>query len=217
MPTLYAGPTGNGRKPLILVKLLNAPIDIHFFTWPTKEIKQDWYLNLNPNGTQPTLVDDSKHLKLFESNALLEYIATTYDKEGKYYYKENEPELYWEQKTWLYYQSAQFAAFNLARAIISVNANHVDKFTENEILEGFKIIYEVLENQLKKTNSGWLIGNKFTIVDIAFGAGNHRRLEKLTGTGYEIKDFDALYPNVAKWYNNFLSVDGVEEVLNRKS
>ncbi|KAI5960850.1 uncharacterized protein KGF55_004420 [Candida pseudojiufengensis] len=217
MPTLYTGPTGNGRKPTILIKLLNAPIDIHLFEWPTKEIKQQWYLDLNPNGTQPTLVDDSKNLKLFESNALLQYIAVNYDKDHKYYYSESDNfNLYWEQYTWLYYQGCQFAAFNLARAITHINEGHNDKFTEQDVIKGFKQIYEILENQLIKNKSGWLIGNKFTIVDISFGCGNHRRIEKSTNTNFDIKNFDTLYPNVVKWYNNFLSIDGIKEILDKK-
>lgn len=82
MATLYTAETGNGRKPLILVKLLNAPIKIHLFEWPSKEIKSEQYLKLNPNGLVPTFVDGEVG-SIFESNAILEYIAAKYDKEGK--------------------------------------------------------------------------------------------------------------------------------------
>ena len=66
--TLYTAPTGNGRKPLVFLKLLNIPHELHLFSWPTKDIKQDWYLKLNPQGLVPTLVDGE--LILPESNAI---------------------------------------------------------------------------------------------------------------------------------------------------
>ena len=81
--TLYTAPTGNGRKPLVFLKLLNIPHELHLFSWPTKDIKQDWYLKLN-QGLVPTLVDGE--LILPESNAILQYLAETYDKQGKFSY-----------------------------------------------------------------------------------------------------------------------------------
>ena len=74
---------GNG-KPLVFLKLLNIPHELHLFSWPTKDIKQDWYLKLNPQGLVPTLVDGE--LILPESNAILQYLAETYDKQGKFSY-----------------------------------------------------------------------------------------------------------------------------------
>ncbi|KAI5968230.1 hypothetical protein CANMA_002446 [Candida margitis] len=213
MATLYTAQTGNGRKPLILVKLLNAPIKVHLFDWPTDEIKSDSYLKLNPNGLVPTLVDEEVG-SIFESNAVLEYIAAKYDKEGKYSYKEQDNyKLYWHQKEWLYFQAAQFAAHTLSRGVYYSQINPDDDFTTRDVLENFAKLYGVIEGQLEKNGSGWLIGDKFTIVDIAFATGNHRRIEVFTGTDYEIKDFNEKYPRVVKWYENVLAIDGVKDVL----
>ena len=95
--TLYTAPTGNGRKPLVFLKLLNIPHELHLFSWPTKDIKQDWYLKLNPQGLVPTLVDGE--LILPESNAILQYLAETYDKQGKFSYNlQTDPLEYWQQQ-----------------------------------------------------------------------------------------------------------------------
>ena len=215
MATLYTAETGNGRKPLILVKLLNAPIKIHLFEWPSKEIKSEQYLKLNPNGLVPTFVDGEVG-SIFESNAILEYIAAKYDKEGKFSYKEHEDlKLYWHQKEWLYFQASQFAAHTLSRGIYYNQMNPNDEFTKENVLHNFSKLYDVMEDQLAKNESGWLIGDKFTIVDIAFATGNHRRIEVFAGTDYEISDFDKKYPKVVKWYENVLAVDGVKDVLKR--
>ncbi|KAI5953105.1 hypothetical protein KGF54_002476 [Candida jiufengensis] len=218
MPTLYAGPTGNGRKPLILVKLLDAPINIHFLKWPKNtEIKSDWYLKINPNGSQPSLYDEEKNLKLFESNLLLQYISNLYDEEEKFSYKqETNFELYWEQRKWLDYQSAQFSAYTLSRANNYSKRHSNDEFTKNDVIYNFKKIYQILEDQIIQNGTGWIIGNKFTIVDIAWLVGNHRRIEKYTDSDWEIKDFEKLYPNVSKWYKNCLLIKGVQETLDRR-
>lgn len=212
--TLYTAPTGNGRKPLVLIKLLNIPHEIHLFSWPTKEIKQDWYLKLNPQGLIPTLVDNE--LILPESNAILQYLAETYDKQGKYSYKlQNNPLEYWQQQKWLFYQATQFAG-TLSRfhTYIGIKAND-EKVWEN-ILQSFEDTYKVVDQVLGQNE--WFVGDKFTIVDIAFGVGNHRRIEGVERFGLDkyFQDYDTKYPNVAKWYKKFLEVEGVKEALALK-
>lgn len=177
-------------------------------------MKSEKYLKLNPNGLIPTFVDEEVG-SVFESNAILEYIASKYDKEGKFSYKEqDDPKLYWHQKEWLYFQATQFASHTLSRGVYYNQMKPNDEFTREHVLHNFTKLYDVIEGQLTENGTGWLIGDKFTIVDIAFATGNHRRIEIFAGTDYEMKDFDEKYPKVVKWYENVLAVDGVRDVLS---
>jgi glutathione S-transferase len=50
-----------------------------------KEQKEAWYCKIMPNGRIPALVDHWNNDKIvWESNAMLKYIATRYDTEGKF-------------------------------------------------------------------------------------------------------------------------------------
>ncbi|CAK9437292.1 uncharacterized protein LODBEIA_P16700 [Lodderomyces beijingensis] len=214
MATLYTAPTGNGRKPLILVRLLKeAPIKVHLFKWPTPEVKQEWYLKLNPNGLIPTFVDPSKEIELYESNNLLEYLAFTYDTERKFHYSLDEsPQLHWQQNQWLFFQGTQYAAHTLAIAVIYTKKNPNDAFTREFTLKNFNSIFTTLETQLSKSESGWFIGDKFTIVDIAFLCDEHRRREVTRGTDWWI-DVEAKYPRIEEWYQRALNFENVKQIL----
>lgn len=67
------------------------------------EQKQPWYLEINPNGRIPAIMDtwtDGKPIRVFESGAVLEYLVDRYDKDNKISYPKDSPE-YWEVKSWV--------------------------------------------------------------------------------------------------------------------
>ena len=208
--TLYTAPTGNGRKPLLFIKLLDIPHEIHMFKWPAgDQLKQDWYLKLNPHGVIPTLVDGD--LVLCESNAILQYLAETYDKDGKFSYKlATNPIEYWQQLKWMFYQATQFAGtLKVFNVYIGVNGN--DKNVFDSYLNEFERTYKVMDDQLRENK--WFVGDKFTFVDLAFAVGHHRRNEvcKRIGDDVSFKDYDTKFPHVEEWYNRVLSIPGVKE------
>ena len=76
--------TPNGRKIEIFLELLNLPFEFHRIDLSKNEQKEDWYLALNPNGRIPTIVDPNNNdFPVFESAAILLYLAEKYDTEGK--------------------------------------------------------------------------------------------------------------------------------------
>lgn len=210
MAILYTGPTGNGRKPLVLSKLLNAPIKVHMFHWPTKDIQEDWYLKLNPAGIVPTLVDD-KGTPITESNNILLYIADTYDKEHKFFYSlEQDPKLYWEQNELLFYQATQFQSQTLTIANANYQNGHIDENIAQYVLSSFEKVFAFMETKL--SGRDWFVGDKFTIVDIAFLVGEHRRRERLHNSPIWI-DLKENFPNVEKWFQRAIAFENVEEIL----
>jgi glutathione S-transferase len=53
----------------------------------TMRQKEDWFIKLNPNGRVPVLIDHSRNdFVVFETAAILLYLAVHYDKERKFGY-----------------------------------------------------------------------------------------------------------------------------------
>ena len=66
------------RAVLITAKHLAIPIQIHDVDLMGGGTKTTEYLKLNPNHTVPALVDDDGKFVLFESRAIMTYLANRY-------------------------------------------------------------------------------------------------------------------------------------------
>ena len=78
MLDLYTWHTPNGRKPAILLAELEVPYEVHLVDLAQGEQKRPEYLELNPNGKIPALVDTDSQLGrvvAFESGAILVHLA----------------------------------------------------------------------------------------------------------------------------------------------
>ena len=76
MIELYTAATPTGYKVSILREELGLPYRVHHVRLEEHEQKQDWYLQLNPNGRIPTIVDQANDgFVVFESGAILHYLA----------------------------------------------------------------------------------------------------------------------------------------------
>ena len=81
---LYSLPTPNGVKVSIMLEEIGLPYEVHRIDFDKGEQRTPEFLSLNPNGKIPAILDpdgpDGEPLPLFESGAILQYLA---DKTGK--------------------------------------------------------------------------------------------------------------------------------------
>ena len=76
MIDLYTAPTPNGWKASITLEELEIPYEVHTINLLAGDQKQPWYLEINPNGRIPAIVDrDEGDLPVFESGAIMIYLA----------------------------------------------------------------------------------------------------------------------------------------------
>ena len=76
MITLYTAATPNGRKASIMLEECTLNYNVHTLALGEGEQKQDWYLQINPNGRIPAIVDhNNEDFTVFESGAILIYLA----------------------------------------------------------------------------------------------------------------------------------------------
>ena len=76
MIELFTAATPNGWKASITLEELELPYKVRRIDFQKREQKEPWYLELNPNGRIPTIVDhDNGGFAVFESGALMIYLA----------------------------------------------------------------------------------------------------------------------------------------------
>ncbi len=78
MITLYTAATPNGRKASIMLEECALDYNVRPLALGKGEQKESWYLQINPNGRIPAIVDhDNDDFAVFESGAILIYLAET--------------------------------------------------------------------------------------------------------------------------------------------
>jgi GST-like protein len=71
--TLYTAATPNGYKVSVALEELELPYEVHRIDLMKGEQKQQWFLDICPNGRIPALTDGD--FAIFESGAILIYLA----------------------------------------------------------------------------------------------------------------------------------------------
>lgn len=81
MIDFYTAATPNGHKVAIALEELELPYNVHALSFDKKQQKAPEFLNVNPNGRIPAIVDrGNDDFAVFESGAVLIYLA---EKTGK--------------------------------------------------------------------------------------------------------------------------------------
>ena len=76
MIELFTANTPNGHKVSIALEEMELPYSVRSLKLMQLEQKQDWFLQINPNGRIPAIIDhDNGDFAVFESGAILVYLA----------------------------------------------------------------------------------------------------------------------------------------------
>jgi len=163
---LYSLPTPNGVKVSIMLEETGLPYEPHLVSFDTNDQKSPEFLSLNPNGKIPALLDpqgpDGKPLALFESGAILIYLA---DKSGML--MPQEAALRYETIQWLMFQLSaigpmfgQVGFFNKF-----AGKDYEDKRPLQRYVAESRRLLGVLEQRLSQRS--WIMGDAYGIADIS--------------------------------------------------
>jgi len=76
MIDLYTAATPNGWKASVTLEELELPYVTHAVNLAKNEQKEPWFLEINPNGRIPAIIDrDCNDLAVFESGAIMIHLA----------------------------------------------------------------------------------------------------------------------------------------------
>ena len=183
MIKLYTSPTPNGRKISILLEELNAEYETILVDLSKKEQFKKEFSKLSPTNKIPVIVDTENGQRIFESGAILIYLAQKYNK-----FLDNEN--YWEIMQWLILQVAYVGPMlGQAHQYLFYHRGK-SKFAEEKTKGYVEHVYSILEKQLIDKE---YIVEDYSIADIAIWPWVDR-CER-----HEINLED--YPNIKRWYD----------------
>ena len=163
---LYSLPTPNGVKVSILLEEIGLAYEPHLVSFETNDQMSPAFLSLNPNNKIPAILDpngpDGQPLALFESGAILIYLA---EKTGKFmaHYAASR----YETIQWVMFQMGgigpmfgQLGFFNKF-----AGKDYEDKRPRDRYVAESKRLLGVLNERL--ASRAWIMGEDYSIADIA--------------------------------------------------
>jgi glutathione S-transferase len=163
--TLYTFGTPNGLRASIAFEYLGIPYTLKAIDLSKGEQKSPEFLKISPQGRIPAIVDHSNgDFAVFESGAILLYLAQNYDKENKIWPKD--PKLQSEVYQWLFFQASAVGP-TLGQVFVWKNyvpEEHRSQFAIDKYTNDTKTSYKVLDSHLQ--GKEYFVGNQLTIADL---------------------------------------------------
>jgi GSH-dependent disulfide-bond oxidoreductase len=188
MIQLYTWATPNGKKVSIMLEEVGLPYEVHAVNLTKGDQLKPEYLAINPNNKIPSITDSDgpagKPLKLFESGAILLYLA---EKTGKFL--PQDPAKRYETIQWLMFQMGgvgpMFGQANYFYRLEEKVPYAIERFYKEAVR-----LYRVLDKELGERE---YLAGEYSIADIATypWVGRH------DGHNVRLEEF----PNVKRWFD----------------
>jgi glutathione S-transferase len=176
--------TPNNRKVEAFVRHFDLDVEVHHVSFKDNETKSPAFLAINPMGKVPALTDGD--FNLWESNAILTYLATRFPQTGAL---PVDPQGRADVDRWLHWQSC-----HLMQAMGALKA------ADEKDVSAVTPLLKILDRQLQ--GKDYVLG-RLTVVDFAIAA------YLMTKLGRQL-DYSAC-PNVAAWVKRMAGLKGFVE------
>ncbi|CAD6522314.1 glutathione S-transferase N-terminal domain-containing protein [Paraburkholderia metrosideri] len=206
---LYSLPTPNGVKISIMLEETGLPYEPHLVRFDTNDQMTPEFLSLNPNNKIPAIIDpdgpDGKPLALFESGAILLYLA---DKSGQLVPQDAAGR--YEAIQWIMFQMGGIGPMfgQLGFFHKFAGKEYEDKRPRDRYVAESKRLLGVLNQRLEGRE--WILGDAYSIADIA----TFPWVRNLAGF-YEAGELVGIqdFPNVTRALAAFVARPAVERGL----
>lgn len=194
MIDVYSWPTPNGHKVHIMLEecglRLGRDWQVHAVNIGAGDQFKPDFLSISPNNKIPALVDsngpDGKPIALFESGAILLYLAAKF---GKFLPKTDRARF--ETLQWLMFQMGGVGPMLGQAHHFRIYAPQKIDYAVERYTNEAKRLYGVMDKRLQ--TSPWIAGKSYSIADIAI----YPWLRSWQNQGIDWKD----YPNLKKWFD----------------
>ena len=163
---LYSLPTPNGVKASIMLEETGLPYEPHRVGFESRDQFSPEFLSLSPNNKIPAILDpngpDGKPLGLFESGAILVYLAS---KAGQFIPADTAGRF--ETLQWVMFQMGGIGPMfgQLGFFHRFAGKDYEDKRPRDRYVDESKRLLTVLDQRLQGRD--WVMGDQYTIADIA--------------------------------------------------
>jgi GST-like protein len=196
---LYTFQTPNGHKASIMLEEVGLPYEVHVIDIEKGDQKTPEYLAINPNNKIPAIVDPDRNRTVFESGAILFYLA---ERAGKLLPATEDGRT--NALTWVLFQAAHVGP-NVGRLW---DFKLFDKEKNPAVIAKFERevnrVYDVLNGQLGR--HAYLAGDAYGISDIMTWPWIHAPERK---GFFPIGD----RPNLRRWYEEIKQRPAVQRGL----
>ncbi|OCH87455.1 glutathione S-transferase [Obba rivulosa] len=208
--THIGGP--NGWKAAFVLAELGLTYESVYLDFGKGEQKAPEHTKYNPNGRIPTLVDHKNgDFAIWESGAIITYLAEKYDPEGKISVKGEKDKI--AQLQWLFFQaSGQGPYFGQAVWFKKYHPEQLPSVIERYQKETVRVL-GVLEAVLSKQE--WLVGGKPTVADISFIPWNNFAVDVIL-TDFPEFNFEKDFPATFKWHTALSSRPAIKDVWGQR-
>ncbi|MDW5377849.1 glutathione binding-like protein [Halomonas sp. HP20-15] len=205
MIDLYYWTTPNGHKISIFLEEAGLEYALHPINIGKGEQFSAEFLEIAPNNRIPAIVDrhpadGGQPLSLFESGAILEYLA---DKSGKFLAPSGRERYVTLQ--WLYWQMGGLGPMAGQNHHFRNYAPEKIDYAIERYLNETARLYGVLDKRLE--DHDYVAGDDYTIADMAIWPW----IKPYAKQGQEIEDF----PNVQRWFEKIARRDGIKRAYAR--
>jgi GST-like protein len=166
---LYYWPTPNGWKITIALEEMALPYEIKLLDLGKGEQFSDEFTAVSANRRMPAIVDpngpDGKSISIFESGAILQYLAR---KSGKFYGETERQRIAVDQ--WLMWQMGGLGpmagqAFHFLKYAPSMEPPNDLPYAQNRYRDEISRLFGVLDSQLQQHR--YIAGDFYSIADMA--------------------------------------------------
>ena len=185
MMELYTDSSPNGFKATIALAELGLPYRLRHVRIEQGEHRLPAFLALNPHGRIPVLVDHDAGITVFESAAILLYLA---EKTGRLL--PAQPQQRWAAITWLAFHAASMGPMLGQRVHFEIAQGGANAAATAHFRQLSEAALATMDGRL--AGNAYLAGDEYSIADIASFGWLH--IAQLVGF-----DFSA-WPHVGAWY-----------------
>jgi len=189
---LFSANTPNGKKISIMLEEIGFDYKVTKIDFEKGDQFKSNFKKISPFNKIPVIIDHKNNKSVFESGAILIYLAT---ESGKFYNSENQLEI----NQWLMAQMGYVGPMLGQHHQFHHYNPGTSKFGEDRYFKISKRIYEDLDQRL--LNARFLSGENYTIADIATFPWVARHLWHDIGL--------AKFKNLTRWYKEISKREAV--------